>query len=74
MNFFQTTTNAQAELKTLNKDLSDFGLHPFDWVLIKNSQKEIKIQHKIEHDFYFIGRTISKNGKKKWSSIQLASL
>ena len=75
MNFFQTTTAAvQLELKALSLGLSEFGLQPFDWTLIKNASGTIKIQHKSEPSFYFIGRTTTLKGQKKWNSIQLASL
>ncbi|MBC7420091.1 MAG: hypothetical protein H7328_05135 [Bdellovibrio sp.] len=75
MNFLQTTNVTKAtELKLLSLGLSEFGLQPFDWLLIKNTENQIKIQHKQEPSFYFIGKTISKDGEKKWNSIQLGSL
>ena len=75
MNFFQTTQKSKAnELQSLNFGLSEFGLSPNDWLLIKNESNQIKIQHRQEPNFYFIGKTIIKNGVQTWNSIQLASL
>ncbi len=54
MNFFQTTNaNHTMELKGLNHDLSEFGLQPIDWVLIKRTRSQIKIQHRAEPSFFF---------------------
>lgn len=75
MNFLQTTTtNSTNSIVNLNKELAEFGLYPFDWMITKKSNKEFKIQHKTESDFFFIGTTITKNGHKRWNSIQLGSL
>lgn len=76
MNFFQTAMNTKSssDLKTLSRSLSEFGLQPYDWVLIKNSNSQIKIQHKEEPSFYFIGKVTLEKGQKKWNSIHLASL
>lgn len=58
----------------LNTQLSDFGLHPADWSLIKGRAEKIRIQHKIEKSFYFVGSVEKVNGKRVWKTITLASL
>ncbi|OFZ31901.1 MAG: hypothetical protein A2622_11825 [Bdellovibrionales bacterium RIFCSPHIGHO2_01_FULL_40_29] len=72
MNLFRS--NHQDTTLELNHQLSDFGLHPADWELIYNSNNQIKIQHKQESSFYFLGLTQKVNGKNIWKNIILAGL
>lgn len=71
MNFFQTVTSSFGELNT---QLADFGLHPQDWVLMPKSNKTIKIQHKEEKTFFFLGEVEKQKGKPYWKTIHLAGL
>ena len=70
MNLFQTNYS----LDELNNQLIDFGLHPKDWDLLKVKNKQIKIQHRQESTFYFIGSVENKKGKAYWKNIHLAGL
>lgn len=70
MNLFQSAHSFQ----DLNLQLKDFGLHPQDWVLLGETKKKIKIQHKEEDTFFFIGDVENQKGKLYWRTIQLAGL
>ena len=72
MNLFQS--HSDATLTELNSQLSEFGLHPKEWSLIKDSNFQIKIQNKNHDSFYFMGSIKKQNGKKLWKNIQLISL
>ncbi|MBC7741396.1 MAG: hypothetical protein H7061_04310 [Bdellovibrionaceae bacterium] len=76
MNFFQTLrpTAAANDFENLANSLIEFGLQPYDWVLIDSSNNQFTIQNIDEPSFCFVGDTIFKNGRKKWNSIQLYSL
>ena len=71
MNLFQPITSSFNELNT---QLTDFGLHPQDWVLMPKSSKTVKIQHKEEKTFYFVGQIEKQKGKAYWKTIHLAGL
>lgn len=71
MNLFQPITSSFTELNT---QLTDFGLHPQDWVLKAESNKTVKIQHKEEKTFYFMGQVEKQKGKSYWKTIHLAGL
>ena len=62
------------DLALLNNSLSDYGLQPQDWQLIKKNHELYKITHKTEPDFFFIGKIKYEKGRKEWRSIQLAGL
>jgi hypothetical protein len=70
MDLFNTNIN----FAELNSQLQDFGLHPNDWKLSKQSYKQVKIQNKEEETFYFVGDIEKRKGKTQWKSIQLAGL
>ena len=72
MNFFNK--NSEIIINELNHQLSEFGLQPKEWALIKDSHQQIKTQNKDCNSFYFIGSTKILNGKRQWKNIQLASL
>lgn len=66
--------NILQELDILNNSLSDFGLCPSDWLVIKEDSCVYKIENKEEPHFFFRGKVKFENGRKKWRSIRLAGL
>lgn len=70
MNLFQTDVS----IAELNTQLIDFGLYPQDWILSKQTKTKIKIQHKQEKTFYFLGHVEKQQGKAYWKTIHLAGL
>ncbi len=67
-------TETELTLNELNSQLSDFGLSPADWKLIKGTDEHIKIENKFESSFYFLGLTQKSDGKNYWKNIQLAGI
>ncbi len=63
----------EQNLVELKLQLSDFGLYPSDWELIKSTSQQIKIQNKSEDSFYFHGLTEESAGKNIWKNISLVS-
>ncbi len=72
MNFFQSQNDES--LNELSCQLSEFGLYPKEWTLIKDSNLQIKIQNRYHDSFYFMGSIKKENGKKLWKNIHLISL
>jgi hypothetical protein len=70
MDLFNTSLN----FAELNSQLQDFGLHPNDWTLSKQSFKKVKIQNKEQNSFYFVGDVEKRKGKTQWKTIHLAGL
>lgn len=62
------------EAYLLKKSLSNFGLHPDDWLLLKCTHISYKIINVSEPGFIFKGYIRDINGKKTWSSIHLLSI
>lgn len=60
---------------TLQLKLSEFGLTPFEWILIPKGTKELIIQNKKESSFKLHG-TFQKdqNSKFKWKEINLLTI
>lgn len=61
------------QLLSLQLGLTEFGLKPAEWQIIKKSSKQFMIQNAYENNFYFFGETQPTN-ENKWKSIRLASL
>lgn len=62
------------ELTQLINSLSNYGLSPADWCLMKIDSMNYRIANKTEPNFFFKGQIQFINGRKRWSSIQLAGL
>gem|GEM_PF-1159825 len=62
------------ELASLSKSLSEYGLSPAEWELIKEDRVNYKIANKYEPKFFFRGRIQFRRGRKIWGSIQLAGI
>lgn len=73
MHFLKVCKKNQ-ELDLLNSSLSDYGLCPKEWHIIKEDSIDYRIANKTEPDFFFRGRVKYEKGRKKWTSIQLAGL
>ncbi|MEK6627615.1 MAG: hypothetical protein AABY53_03230 [Bdellovibrionota bacterium] len=71
---FLESSKKRQELILLSNSLSDFGLSPTEWCLMKEDCTSYKITNKIEPNFFFRGQIQFKNGRKRWGSIQLAGL
>ncbi len=67
-------TDTEISMLELNSQLSDFGLQPADWRLIRNTDDQIKIENKFESSFYFLGLTQKNGAKDYWKNIQLAGI
>lgn len=61
------------QLINLHINLSQYGLHPSDWNIIKYDPSTFIILNKFEKDFYFIGKLAERNSPK-WKYITLASI
>lgn len=61
------------EIQLLQK-LQKYGLRSNDWILIKPMNQLVRIQHKKEKTFSFIGTPTIKNGSADWKNIRLLSL
>ena len=67
-------TDTELTMTELSSQLSDFGLQPADWRLIRSTEEQIKIENKIESSFYFLGLTQKNGSKNYWKNIQLAGI
>jgi hypothetical protein len=71
---FLNVTKTKNDLNLLNNSLSEYGLKPKEWHIIKEDGVSYKILNKTEPDFFFRGKIKYENGRKKWGSIRLAGL
>ncbi|MEQ1723014.1 MAG: hypothetical protein ABL930_07535 [Pseudobdellovibrio sp.] len=67
-------TKKETDLNLLNNSLSEYGLKPNEWNIIKEDCVSYKIFNKTEPEFFFRGKVKYENGRKKWGSIRLAGL
>ncbi len=72
--YFLNVSKMQTDLNLLNNSLSEYGLKPNEWNIIKENGGSYKIFNKTEPDFFFRGKIKYEKGRKKWGSIQLAGL
>lgn len=60
-------------IKSLSKQLTDFGLNPMEWSIIKNETKFYAI-YKWDSDFKMSGEVeVDKSLGLKWKRLQLVS-
>jgi hypothetical protein len=72
--YFLNVSKIETDLNLLNNSLSEYGLKPNEWNIIKENCGHYKILNKTEPDFFFRGKIKYEKGRKKWGSIQLAGL
>ena len=65
--------SANKQLVSLQLGLSEFGLKPVDWRIVKKSNSRFVILSLTEEDFYFIGEVKNTNDNQ-WLFIQVAGL
>lgn len=58
----------------LQGQLTQFGLNPSDWSLVRQAKNRYYIQAKEDKNFTFAGLTKIKNGKLSWQKLELISL
>ena len=58
----------------LKSQLSQFGLNPNDWSIVKQKENRYQITARNDKSFSFTGITKQKLGKKVWQKIELISL
>lgn len=66
-------TLTKTQIICLQLGLSEFGLKPAEWRIIKKSKSKFVIENATENNFYFVGEVQNKN-TKKWRYIQLAGI
>jgi hypothetical protein len=71
---FNNQDNSSLAYQDLTIELSDYGLKPEEWSITKEDNFSYKIENKKEPSFYFRGKTLLQNGKRRWKAIQLAGL
>ncbi|AZZ35886.1 hypothetical protein CIK05_03445 [Bdellovibrio sp. qaytius] len=64
---------ANKQLVSLQLGLSEFGLQPTDWRVIRKTKSRFVIQSLNSEDFYFIGEVKNSNDNQ-WQFIQVAGL
>jgi len=65
--------SANKQLVSLQLGLSEFGLKPVDWRVVKKTKSRFVIQSLTAEDFYFIGEVKSSNDSQ-WQFIRVAGL
>jgi hypothetical protein len=64
----------QEQLLKLKSDLKHFGLNPSEWTLKKMRALQIKVEHRLDKSFAFMGHATKKKNQVKWQSLKLISL
>lgn len=62
------------KLISLQGQLTQFGLNPNDWSLVRQAKNRYHIQAKTDKNFAFAGLTQIKKGKLAWQKLELISL
>lgn len=65
--------SANKQLVSLQLGLSEFGLKPVDWRIVRKSKSRFVIESLTEENFYFIGE-IKNTDDFQWQYIQVAGL
>lgn len=58
----------------LHHQLSQFGLNPTDWSLVRQAKNRYQIKAIHDRNFSFHGVTQVKKGKVRWQKLELISL
>jgi|GEM_PF-6688892 hypothetical protein len=58
----------------LQSQLTLFGLNPHEWTLKKMRHLQVKIEHRFDRGFVFLGIATKKQNSVKWKNLKLLSL
>jgi len=65
---------SKEQMIELHADLKNFGLNPAEWSLKQMRSLQIKIEHRLDSSFAFLGVATKKNKRLKWENLKLISL
>lgn len=68
------TNHQDDEIKSLMNCLSEYGLSPSDWQIIREKGRTYKIENRYEPGFHFRGTATFKKDRLEWRSISLSGI
>ncbi len=69
-----TLGNQRRDLKSLERDLRNYGLNPQDWKVVREKPNFYQVQALEDQDFMFRGRVVRKGLRLAWKKLELASI